>query len=286
MEDLHAIGHYGLQDRDAGGQRGKSRHDKENQAEDRSHDPHGRKNLGKGDKHKGGACSHPLRSREDENGRNDHHACQKGDQGIKNLNLRDGLGQVDVFLHIGAVGDHNSHGYRQGEEKLAHGVQQDLQKTPQGQAFHIRRQIDSQPLQAGAADPVRVPVVQEKGKNRDKNNHQKEKRHNKAGGLLDSPFDALVDNERGDQHEDQSIDDRRYFPCDEAGKILVPGRRLGLPDQIGDDVAGDPSPDHRVIGHNQNRDEESENSQKTPALLHFGIGIDRGYPRLSPDGNI
>ena len=40
--------------------------------------------------------------------------------------LVDGLIEVDLWLDVGAVGDHNAHLDAEREEQLAHGVQRDL----------------------------------------------------------------------------------------------------------------------------------------------------------------
>ena len=110
MEEADAVGGQGFHDRNAGGERGKPGHHEEDEADNDAGHAHGVEDLRQRDEHQTGAGGHALHSGVDEDRRNDHQPGQKGDAGVEDLNVADGAVQVDVILHVGAVGDHDAHG--------------------------------------------------------------------------------------------------------------------------------------------------------------------------------
>ena len=111
MEDLHAVCYQCFHDGDAGGERCESKHQKECDADDPSQSAHGFKYFWQGDKGKAGTGSHSLCSEEYKYRRDDHHTGQEGNTCVKQFNLIGGLRQIYIILYIGAIGDHDPHGY-------------------------------------------------------------------------------------------------------------------------------------------------------------------------------
>ena len=132
MENLHAVGGDGFQHGNAGGQGGKNGADEEQRAHNNACGAHGGKYLGQGHKHQAGTCAHAVGAGKYKHRGDNHCTSQKGNTGIEKLNLIDRLVEVHVLLYIGAIGNHNAHGDAEGEEQLAHGVQQNLQKASDG----------------------------------------------------------------------------------------------------------------------------------------------------------
>ena len=87
-----------------------------------------------------------VRAGEHEYRRNDHHACKQRHAGVEKLDLRNGFVEVNLRLHIRAVGDHNAHRNAQREEQLAHCIEQNLQKALHGQPFKVRGDVVEEAL--------------------------------------------------------------------------------------------------------------------------------------------
>ena len=201
VEDLHAVGGDGFQHRDAGSQRGKNCGDEEQQPHNGACLAHRRKDLWQRDKHQARPGTHALGARENVDGGDNHSTRQQGHAGIKNFDLVDRFVQVHVILYVGAVGDHNAHRDAQREEKLAHGIQQNLQKAADGQPLKMRGQVVQKALHAGTGLAVRAGVVQRQRVACNDNDQYQQNRHHIAGDALDAALDTVVDDKRRHAHE-------------------------------------------------------------------------------------
>ena len=283
VEDLHAVGHNGLQDRHAAGQRRESRHQEKQQAHDKTEAGHSVEDLGQGDKHEAGPRLHALDPLEDENGGDDHHTRQQGHARIEVFDLVDGGIDIDILIDIGSIGDHDAHGNTQGKEDLAHGIEQDLHEAPGCHPGQVGLEIDRQPLQARPRHARRVRIFQREREYGDGNDHDQEDRHQDPGVLF-NPFFHAVKNDPGSQkHKDDRVHGCLQRRCDKGGKIGVHRGLISLAGQIDDDISGDPASDDRVIGHDQDRDQKGDDPQKTPAGPHLPVGIDRVHPGPAAD---
>ena len=185
-------------------------------------------------------------------------------------------GRVDihVFLDIGAISDHNAHGDAQGEEDLAHSIKQNLQESLDGQPFEVGRQIDGQSLESGARHACIVRVGECQREDGDRHDHDQHDGHQYFGALLDTFFNAVKDDPGCQEHENHGIQSRLARRSDEICEETVRSGQPALPGQVDHDVARDPAANDRVVGHDQHRDQKSQNPQKTPLRAHLGISPD------------
>ena len=146
MEDLHTVRNDRLQNRNAGSQRRKNCGDEEQHTDHRARRAHRVKHLRQRHKHQARAYAHAVRAGEHEYRRNDHHACKQRHAGVEKLDLRNGFVEVNLRLHIRAVGDHNAHRNAQREEQLAHCIEQNLQKALHGQPLKVRGDVVEEAL--------------------------------------------------------------------------------------------------------------------------------------------
>ena len=286
VEDLHAVGCDGLQDRDAAGQRRKSSHQEEGQAHEPAQGRHRGKDLGERDEHQARARLHAFHALEDEDRGDDHHARQERHARVKKFNLVYGCVDIDVFFNIGTVGDHDSHGDAQREEDLAHGVQQDLQEALEGQPLEIRSEVDRETLQAGACRTGVIRVREREREDRDRHDHDQHYGHQYFGTLLDSLLDAVEDNPGREQHEDRGVQRGLARGCDEIREETVLRGRAALAGHVRDDVARDPAADDGVVGHDQHRDQKSEDPEELPLGTHLGVGVDGILAGPAPDRDV
>ena len=286
MEDFHAVGRDGLQHRYAAGQRRESSHEEEGKSHKSSQSRHRGKDLGQGDEHQAGAGFHAFYALKNKDRGDYHHAGEQSHARVKIFNLVNGCVHIHIFLNIGAVGDHNAHGDTQREEDLAHGVQQDLQEALDGQSLEAGREIDREALQARSGHARLIRVGQRQGENGDGHDHDQHDGHQYLGTLLNSLLHAVKDDPGRQQHKDGGVERGLGWRSDEVRKEAVLGRRAALSGQVDHDIAGDPAADDRVIGHDQHRHQESQNSQKLPLGTHLGVGSDGILARPSADGYI
>ena len=286
MEDLHAVGRDGLQHRHTAGQCRESGHEEEGQSHKPSQSRHRGEDLGERDEHEAGPRLHALHTLKDEDGGNDHHACQQGYARVKIFNLVNGRVHIHIFLNIRAVSDHDAHGHGEREEDLAHGVQQDLQEALEGQSLEAGREIDREALQACARHTGFIRVGERQGEDGDGHDHDQHDRHQYLGTLLNSLLHAVKDDPGRQQHKDGGVERGLGWRSDEVRKEAVLGRRAALSGQVDHDIAGDPAADDRVIGHDQHRHQESQNSQKLPFGTHLGVGPDGILTGPAADGYI
>ena len=286
MEDLHAVGGDGFQHRDAGSESGKNGSDKEQDAYESAGLAHSGKHLGQRDEHQAGACTHALGTGEHIYGRNDHGTGQQSHACIEDFNLIHRFVQVDLRFDVGTVGDHNAHGHAEGEEQLAHGVQQDLQKAADGQPFHVRGQIVAQPFHTGAHLAGSVLVAQGEGVACNHHHQHQQDGHHVAGHPLNAALHAVVHDESSHAHEQQSEHHRGDRRGDEAGKITVLRSGGRLPGEVDHRIFRDPPTDDRVVGHDQNRHQKGQDAEEFPLGAHGLVGADGTLLGAASDGDI
>lgn len=193
---------------------------------------------------------------------------------------------IHIFLDVGTVGDHNAHGDAQGEEDLAHGIQQDLQEALDGQPLEVGRQIDGQSLESCARHACVIRVSERKREDGNRYDHNQHDGHQNLGTLLNALLNAVEDDPGCQKHEDHRVEGRLARRGDEIREETVRSGQLVLPGQVDHNIARDPAADDRVIGHDQHRHQESQNSQKLPLGTHLGVGSDGILARPSADGYI
>ena len=193
---------------------------------------------------------------------------------------------VHILFNIGTVCDHNSHRYAQGKEDLAHGIQEDLHQPPECNTFQIGCQIYRKTLQTGPGNALSIRTFQSKCKNGDRHDHDQHDRHQDTGAFLNTLLDAVKNDKSRDQHKDDREHHRLQRIRDKSGEIAVGCGSTAVPDQIYNDISGNPSSDHRVVGHNNGRHQEGDNAKKFPLGIHRGIGIDRILPGPSSHCNV
>ena len=286
MKDLHAVGGDGFQHRDAGSESGKNSSDKEQDAHEGTGLAHSGKHLGQRDEHQAGACTHALGAGEHIHGRNDHGTGQQSHTGIKNLDLVHGFVQVDLRFDVGTVGDHNAHRHAEGEEQLAHGVQQDLQKAADGQPFHVRGQVVAQPFHTGAHLAGSVLVAQGEGVTSDHHHQHQQNGHHVAGHPLNAALHAVVHDESRHAHEQQSEHHRRHRRGNEAGKITVLRSGGRLSGEVDHRIFRDPPADDGIVGHDQNRHQKGQDAEEFPLGAHRLVGADGTLLGAASDGDI
>ena len=176
-------------------------------------------------------------------------------------------GSVDIyiFLNVGAVGDHNAHGDTQGEEDLAHGIQQDLQEALDGQSLEVGRQVDCQSLKSCTGHACVICVSECQRKDCDRHDHDQHYGHQNLGTLLNALFNAVEDDPGRQQHEDHRIESRLARRSDEISEEAVRRGQLVLSCQVNYDVARDPAADDRVMISTGTR------KVRIPRKLHLGL---------------
>ena len=286
MEDLHAVGGDGFQHRDAGGQGGKNGSDKEQDAHEHARLAHGVEYLGQRDEHQAGACAHALGARENIHGGDDHGTGQQGYAGIEDLDLIHRFVQVYFRFDVGTVGDHNAHGHAEGEEQLAHGIQQNLQKAADGQPFHVRGQVVAQTFQTGAHLAGGVLVAQGEGVARNHHHQYQQNGHHVAGHPLNASLHAVVHDESRHAHEQQSEHHRGDRRGDEAGKITVLSSGSRLSGQVDCRIFRDPPADDGIVGHNQNWHQKGQDAEEFPLGAHALVGADGTLLGAAANGDI
>ena len=115
--------------------------------------------------------------------------------------LVDGLIEVDLWLDVGAVGDHNAHRDAEREEQLAHGVEQDLQEPPDGQPLDVRRNIIEETLHARAGLPGGVGRPERQRIDCDHDDKHEQHRHHEPRDLFNAALHAVIDNEGRHGHK-------------------------------------------------------------------------------------
>lgn len=286
VQDLHAVGYNGLQHRDAAGKGGKDGGYKEQHAHHHTGGTHGVKDLGQRDEHQAGACAHALHAGKDIYSRDDHGAGQQGHAGVKELDLVDGTVQVDIRFDVGTIGDHDAHGNAEREEKLAHGVQQDLQKAGDRKPLEMGGQVVDKAFHTGAHLAGGIGVAQGQGVTGDHDHQHQQHRHHVPGHPLNAILHAVVNDEGGDPHEQQGKHHRRYRRGDKAGKIVVLGGGSGLTSQVGHCIFRDPSANDRIVGHDEHRHQKGQDAQKTPPGVHLRIGADGALFCAAANGDV
>ena len=197
-----------------------------------------------------------------------------------------GCVNIDVFFDVGAVGDHDTHGDAEREEDLAHGVQQDLQEALDGQALEIGRQVDREALQAGASDAGVVRVRERQRKDGDRYDHDEHDGHQYFGALFDALLDAVKDDPGREQHEDRGVQRGLARGRDEVREEAVLRGGAALAGHVDDDVARDPAADDGVVGHDQHRNQKSENPKELPLGAHLGVGADGVFAGSAADRDV
>lgn len=117
-------------------------------------------------------------------------------------------------------------------------------------------------------------MSESQSENSNRYDHDQHDRHQNFGTLLNSLLNAVENDPGRQQHEDHRIESRLARRSDEIREETVRSSQLILPGQIAHDVACDPAADDRVVGHDQHRDQESQDSQETPLGAHSSIGFD------------
>ena len=200
------MGHHGLQQGDGGGDGCQHHQQVEDDAEDRADHAavavHVVKHVLHGDEQQLGAADGAF-GIEGEAGRHNAQAGHQSHQGIHDHDEHGVLLQVLLLAQVRTVGDHRAHADGQREEHLTSGGGDDLEDAgsfgddavghgPAGNE-HILQAVHSAGQGAGADDADQQ--------------HHEQGRHTDAAELLDAAADAAHNDEHGQRHEDQTVDD-------------------------------------------------------------------------------
>ena len=194
-----------------------------------------------------------------------------GGQRIKEFDVVDGLVQVRVVLGVGAVGDHDAHGYGDGIEQLAHGIHQDRQELAEGKALQVRNGVDQEALPARAGDARgRVGAAQGQGVDGHDDDEHEEDRHQDFGIAFNALFDTVVDDEARSQDEEEEPEDRFPLARDEGAEVFAAGRRLRAAGQERPQVFQHPAADDAVVRQDQDRYEAGQKARPAEAVVQLG----------------
>ena len=116
----------------------KNNHQEEQHSDNRSGFAHCLEYLWQRIKHQTGSGAHSFCPHKYKYSRHDHKSGKHRYQSIKNFDLIDRFHQIDVFLNIRAVCNHDSHRHADREEKLSHRIHQNNKKFFAGHSLKIR----------------------------------------------------------------------------------------------------------------------------------------------------
>ena len=178
--------------------------------------------------------------RERKDCRNDHQTGQERNQRIKDFNVSNRLFQVVLFAHVRAVSNHDAHGKGHGIEKLSHRCNDGFD----GKIREVRLDIINKAIHC----PIQCQSI---------NCHCQRKQNQDRHENLADLFYALLYPDQNDQCRTEEENRKEYngLCCagNEVGKIIICGGSVCLSGKIDRHILDNPSPNHTVIGENQNR---------------------------------
>ena len=178
--------------------------------------------------------------RECKNCWNDHQTGQERNQRIKDFNVSNRLFQVVLFAHVRAVGNHDAHCKGHGIEKLSHRCNDGFD----GKIREVRLDVIDKTIHC---------TIQSQCINCHCQRQQNQNRHENFADL----FHTLLHPDQNDQCRAEEENRKEYngLCCarDEGGKIVICCGCVCLSGKIDRHILDNPSPDHTVIGENQNR---------------------------------
>ena len=121
---------------------------------------------------------------------------------------------------------------------------------------------------------------------RDDNDQHEQHRHHPARYLFNAVLHAVVDDERGNAHEQQREHHRRHRRGDERGEVIVRRSSARLTGDVNDRIFCDPAADDRVVRHDEHGHEEGQDAQTLPLRAHLLIRADRALLRAAADGDV
>ena len=189
-------------------------------------------------------------------------------------------------MHVGAVGDHNSHGDAQTEEELSHGIQKYRQEPGQRHILKAGDNVYSESLQTGPGDAGLIRMADGEGEDGDDDYQNKQDRHKDLGRRFDSFIDAPEHDEGHREQKHQQHDNGLRLRGDKARKVSVL-RRLGtVPRQIYQKIFDHPAADGTVVGQDDYRDQTGDHAQALPFTVQLPICRQGTLLCLPPDGHL
>ena len=96
------------------------------------------------------------------------------------------------------------------------------------------------------------------GQAEDRNDYDQkdQSRHDDAGKLFDSFFNTAEYDPCSECKENQHKYDRCDIGCDEGGKITIRRSFCSVRNKINKKILCDPSADHRIVSHDQGRNQK------------------------------
>ena len=283
---VHQHGNQCFHQRNGGGQRRKQYEQEEYRA-DNGAELHGVEYHRQSDEHQTRTAVYLRRiaAVERDNRRNDHQTGHKREQRVENLNLSDRVLKQIFLLHVGAVGDHNTHCQRHRVEHLSH-------RTKHGRYRKLReigQNIIFQALQR-TRNGQRVDC--------DNDRQNGENRHHDTACLLDALLNTKDNDNGGRQHEQDEPRGRsveaenrrgqrtRIVANEIAEKSAVVGRLKCVAADKGEQVFHNPSADNTVIRRDDERHERRQPAEESEPLIERLVRTDTGQTGLSSDGNL
>lgn len=204
----------------------------------------------------------------------DHETSQEGHADIEARNANRARGERVTLLHIGTVGDHDTHRDREREEHLPQRSHHELDRE--------RREIRDQIICSAIECARLAQCVYDQN-----DGHDDERWHHDEVRLLDTAFDAARHNEEYDEHEDEQPDIRLKIARDEAREVIAAitdsGRSIK---EIGAQIFRHPATDHAVIWRDDERNERSQDADEGVLLAKHLERADSRLTRLSTKSDL
>ena len=195
------MSHHSLQQGDRRGDRRKHHQQVEQDAEDGAQTAHAAEHVLHGDKQQLGAAQR-AGGIQGETAGDDAQAGHQRHQRIHDDDENGVFLEVLLLIQIGAVGDHNAHAQRQGEEHLTAGGGKHGQE--------IGGFFDDAVGHSPARNEHVLQAIHRAGQGAGADNadqqHHEQRGHAHGTNLLDTAADAAHDDEHGQRHKDETVD--------------------------------------------------------------------------------
>ena len=265
---VHHSGSHRFQDGDRGGYGREGDHDEEEDGDDPSH-AHASEDVGQGDEYESGTArdvpAHGCVGHGD-----DHESGDDGDRGIDNDDGERAALDVLFVAHIGTVGDQDSHGDGEREERLSQscdeGLSVDVAQT------ELEVVCDTVPGTRQGEDIDGEP-----------DEKYQEDRHEDDAESLDTLGDSQIDDDRDDDRE-----------CGEGDEALVRADEIAEDGgsvrevetgAVTEEISEQPAADDAVIRQDDGGHPRTQHTDDPEPLVQRTVRLDGASPGLPSDGD-
>lgn len=267
----------GLHKRDRRGERCEDNEQEEQHADNGCEITKRCEHLRQHDKHetRAGILGNRLRrTQRNERCWHDHEARQERNTDIEARNTDRARSERVALLHVGAIGDHDTHRDGQREEHLPQRRNHEL--------YRERREIGHQII-GSAIERARLA---ERVDNQD-DRHDDKRWHHDQVSLLNTALDAARHDEEHDSHEDEEPDIRLKTAGDEAREVrtAIADHGCGI-EEIRTDVLRHPATDHAIVRRDDERNERSQDANEGILLAEQLERADGRLARLTTERDL